>query len=581
MATAVVAESRYDPRCDTIEALDARLVACVRSGAPLRRTLARIAGAFVAHRAWEPLGFVRPADYSRERPGLSARELHDLARVDAALGRLPEIDAALVSGALGWTKARLLCRVATPEDEAHWLHAASRFSADALSREVRAIDVGSLEAGAESEPDSGRDREVVRVRVPRRVKGRWGALKGAMRRVAGERLPNDACVEILTAEVLSAVRVELEGQESPPPVRRAGSGEHEPAPVPEPPRTSAAPPERSPFIESLAEGLAEASPHELDGRLCRAATLERGLLARVGPLLLAFTERRGPRQLGFRSVDAYARERLGMSPRKARALLRLERACVRSIALGEAWRSGTLTVSRALALVPLVLAEGSEQFHAAWIQRAGAVTVRRLEDDVEAALGSGLLDPASLPDLPGGPAPECLPEGVQIGAEPMRGEETDVWVANVPAEVARLFRGCLATLARRLGSKGQALDAMFDHCLATWRVPTARHHRVFERDGWRCTAPGCSSQRNLHAHHVFFRSAGGGDELANLTTLCAAHHQRGVHAGVLRIRGRAPEGLVFETPFGRFRAGDRLLSDAGAPRADRYSPPDPSWVHSF
>ena len=64
------------------------------------------------------LGFARLGDYARERPGLSARELHDLAHVDAALAKLPAIGAALASGRLGWTKARLLCRVATPEDEA-------------------------------------------------------------------------------------------------------------------------------------------------------------------------------------------------------------------------------------------------------------------------------------------------------------------------------------------------------------------------------------------------------------------------------------------------------------------------------
>jgi len=71
--------------------------------------------------------------------------------------------------------------------------------------------------------------------------------------------------------------------------------------------------------------------------------------------------------------------------------------------------------------------------------------------------------------------------------------------------------------------------------------------------------PGCTSQRNLHAHHVLFRSAGGSDDDANLTTLCAAHQQRGVHAGVIRISGRAPGGLVFELPFGRFRSGDLAM----------------------
>ncbi len=143
MATAVVAESRYDPRTDTVAALDARLVALARSEAPLRRALARIAGAFVARThespqatipGWEPLGFVRLADYARERPGLSARELHELAHVDAALAALPAVDAALASGRLGWTKARLLCRVATPEREAHWLAEAGRLSATELAR---------------------------------------------------------------------------------------------------------------------------------------------------------------------------------------------------------------------------------------------------------------------------------------------------------------------------------------------------------------------------------------------------------------------------------------------------------------
>ena len=73
-----------------------------------------------------------------------------------------------------------------------------------------------------------------------------------------------------------------------------------------------------------------------------------------------------------------------------------------------------------------------------------------------------------------------------------------------------------------------------------------REHRVFERDGWRCTVPGCTSYRNLHDHHIQFRSAGGSDDLANRTTLCAWHHLRGVHAGVVRIRGLAPDGLRFE-----------------------------------
>ena len=60
----------------------------------------------------------------------------------------------------------------------------------------------------------------------------------------------------------------------------------------------------------------------------------------------------------------------------------------------------------------------------------------------------------------------------------------------------------------------------------------------------------------LQSHHLRFRSARGPDEPWNRTTLCAFHHQRGVHAGLLRIRGRAPEALVFELGFGSFGSGD-------------------------
>jgi hypothetical protein len=157
MAPAVVAESRYDPQCDTVEALDAGLVGWMRSGAPLRRALARIAGEVVRTRAWESLGFVRPADYARER------------------ARLPGLDEALTSGRLGWTKARLLCRVATPEDEGRWLEASGRLSAAALAREVRAIDTGGSRRAAPIPGRTTRRSARCCASAPRAASGRSGA----------------------------------------------------------------------------------------------------------------------------------------------------------------------------------------------------------------------------------------------------------------------------------------------------------------------------------------------------------------------------------------------------------------------
>ena len=72
--------------------------------------------------------------------------------------------------------------------------------------------------------------------------------------------------------------------------------------------------------------------------------------------------------------------------------------------------------------------------------------------------------------------------------------------------------------------------------------------------------------RNLHDHHIHFRSTGGDDTLENRTTLCAFHHLRGVHAGLLRCVGRAPDGLRWEMgirpgarPLMTYRSGDLAI----------------------
>ena len=90
---------------------------------------------------------------------------------------------------------------------------------------------------------------------------------------------------------------------------------------------------------------------------------------------------------------------------------------------------------------------------------------------------------------------------------------------------------------------------MLDHVIDLWggygrRLPAA--HRVFERDGWRCTVPGCSALTNLHDHHIVYRLAGGSDDLDNRMTLCVWHHLRGVHGGVVRCVGKAPSDLRFD-----------------------------------
>ena len=120
--------------------VDVRLVALVRSHAPLRRALAAIAARLVGGRASERLGFARLRDYAAERAGMSARQVQELAHMDAVFAQLPLCEAAFLAGALSWTQARLIARVATPGDEAGWIALAQRRTARALAREVRGVD---------------------------------------------------------------------------------------------------------------------------------------------------------------------------------------------------------------------------------------------------------------------------------------------------------------------------------------------------------------------------------------------------------------------------------------------------------
>jgi len=152
-------------------------------------------------------------------------------------------------------------------------------------------------------------------------------------------------------------------------------------------------------------------------------------------------------------------------------------------------------------------------------------------------------------------------------------EATQLLAWRVPLDVAALFSAVREPLRSRLRaehgrflSDGEVFDSLLDCALLNWtlRDPRARHpDPVVERDGYRCAVPGCTSRRNLHDHHLRFRSAGGSDEPGNRITLCAFHHQRCLHAGLLRVRGRAPHGLVFEfglragaSPLLRYWSGD-------------------------
>jgi hypothetical protein len=558
---AAVSDGAHAERIDCEE----RLLALARSRGPLRRALAALAGQIVSTRSWERIGFARLADYARERVGLSARQVQDLAHVNERLATLPATDAALGLGRLSWTKARLVARVATAEDEARWIAYARRVTTHELEREVRALDRGSVEAGGLEVDEDGRSTwptEGVVVRCSPVVQAKFHRVRQVARRVAGEALPTWACMEAVAAEVLSALP-DAAGETSDDEVQFAGPGRTANACATQglPPDLSKVGPspavtEIPPHVRALLAGLDTADAFELDARLRQAVALEQRIDAEMAPLLRAHPH------LG---------ELLGVSPRKVRALVRLDRTGGRCPALREAFQEARLSWVQANALVSLLSLPETAPFRAEWVTWAERVTVRQLQQDVDAAL-----EAAARGEPPGPPDhPSWQTRAQATGEEetPGAADETTHFFFSAPRDVARLCRAVVCSVRRRLEcSEGAAWGWLFDHALESWGANdprVRREHRVFARDDWRCTVPGCTSYRNLHDHHVVFRSVGGGDELANRTTLCAGHHLRGVHAGRIRVIGSAPGGLRFELglrpgqqPLLRYRSGDQLSAPA-------------------
>jgi hypothetical protein len=356
--------------------LDGHLRRLARQEARGRRVLGRLARAFLRRRHHHDLGFARLRDYARERLGLSARELETLAHVVDGLERLPAIGGAFDAGQITWTQARCLIGLATRETQATWLAMARHRTARALEAAV-ARKSGRRVAGDDTLDDEPRLR--VRLPCPRHVRARWGeVLELACCMCGGEVAPWQAA-ETVAAEGLSARGVEpddpLADWEPPP----RALPENETRKCLDALDWSVVDEALPADIESLARGADDVNGFALDRRMRAALRAMQAVDFQLGRLLRVFFERRLHQLLEFSTAARYVEERLGMSARKARALVQLDRRSAEIPALAVAYREGEVSWLRALSLLP-VLSDGSA---AAWVARAQAVTLRRLVDEVD------------------------------------------------------------------------------------------------------------------------------------------------------------------------------------------------------
>ncbi len=582
--------------------VDRELRLACRSEAALRRELGGAARAFVRRRAYRRLGFVRLSDYARERLGVSARTLHSAAWLATRLDELPAVSRAYDRSELSWAQARAICKVAVAADEERWLALARRTTVETLERLVlRARQPDGVPADPDGEPNAIDGEPAVRWRFtcPARVRALWRRALELASRAAGEPLADWRAAEIVAAEgssgrplgtslgdraLLAALRLAHRARHT----RRAAVAPQDPdphdfrldcRPVVDVGNGSAEPLRREPPASS--------DPFALDARLVEAMRVLRTIEPRIGRLLRVVVDHRFYRSLGCAAFDDYVRERLGISVRKAWALLKIEKAALRSDDFGRAYRDGRLSWVRALSLLPVLDRTNA----AAWIARAELVTVRRLNDEVEWVLAArdalgpsvSLVPPPVDSRLPS-PVLVTSPERcrdsspaarLQIGAHavgsgiacarasvarscasidagnchsasPYR-QALEVCDAEVrftgPASVVALLRDVLDAFADSAEPRWTALERLLRHVITHWESTPRHHDPVFARDGWRCTVPACSSRRNLHDHHLRFRSRGGDHRRDNRTVVCAAHHLHGIHDGTIHASGIAPHAI--------------------------------------
>ena len=641
----------HEPRLASADAdaleLDARMRTLNAREAACRIVVGELAEVLRRTSAHRQLGFARLADYTRERLGLSSREIESLATVTAALRRLPATGAAFTRGDLSWTRTRLITAVADPEDEAVWLEHARRHSTVALAAAVKRVSVTppadrtdsaaavantarpvctgapscatrSSESDTTGRPqltasadrsrrtddavDEALDRiggeRAVRFRLqcPPRVRMLFYDAVELARRVAGETLPIADAAEAIAAEALSgAPRAAVARASCIADVTARAAA------------TNVAPEKRRAAASAPAEAATAAlGVFELDARLCKAVRALRIIDCETGRVLETARRRLIHRVLGFRSFANYLCDRTATPPRTARALIAAERAAAACVPLGTAYRAGEISWLQTLTLAPAVVG-APEGVAIAWVTRARLITLRRLTDEVAWALArcdGGARGPIIPPPVD---AHLVSAEERQIGAlstdptDDPAGDPPRMAAADAasdgplmtaitftgPASVVALFRIALAAFATTAAAtpRGGATNAtitsttgaergwrscerMLRHVCGTWHALPRHRDPVFERDGWRCSVPACSGRRNLHDHHLRFRSRGGDNRLPNRVAVCAWHHLRAIHLGVIRGWGTVPDGVRWQLGIHGTSSwalldflGDRYLAD--------------------
>jgi hypothetical protein len=542
---------------------------------------------------FEPLGAATREVGCQARLGISwalARQFIDLSR---GLAGLPRSCEAFLLALVERSKLRWLVKVATPETEAGWLALAKRRGEKQLAADVRAFKERQDEASPArgwSWPDLPEPEPYLREYV--RLTGsaaQAAAVRSwafdVVRKIAGENYTAAECMEALCADAASGMEVEYP---EPPDDDAEGAAGVRAVKIDEAKLRELAVTWRVQRV-AVPIDLPDAAPDaDFDTTwkaLVRCVRLRDRALAERATLLYWLDGCSLWRHLGAKSLVAYAGHALGMPPKDLREGLRLRARLSMLSRVRKEWLGGMLSSHAARQLGNIAARDTEEE----WVSHVERLTGKRLDAETrwqDLALHS--LDLATWRRTTDGgrPQPSLAMHELRQSIEKMAlrcvqdldGDAPEVRAVLEPRApltsfgfwaspwVAAFVRRTLNEVRAGIGPTATDGDAILKLTsdlleLVSLDKPElskemAINREVFERDGWQCANPLCRARRNLHAHHVQFRSHGGCDEKWNKVTLCAACHLRLLHLSYLRITRARPapaEDFIFELP----RVGER------------------------
>jgi len=118
--------------------IHARLQAALRAIQLAEKNAVLLFGEMLRRKLYRDLGYSSIQVYAAEALGFTPSKTSQFVRLAGALEELPQLLRSVASGELGWTKAREVAKVATPESEERWITEAGRLSSRSLENKVRA-----------------------------------------------------------------------------------------------------------------------------------------------------------------------------------------------------------------------------------------------------------------------------------------------------------------------------------------------------------------------------------------------------------------------------------------------------------